>query len=249
MNTQAHRVVVVTGAAGTLGAAIAEAFHAEGAAVVAADLKREDVEQVAARLDPTGERVLSVKADVTEPASVESLVDTAVDHFGQLDVMVNNAGIVSPAARLHDVDIDDFRRVLDVNVLGVFHGIRAALREFRPRGAGVILNTASISGHAGWPGTGPYCASKAAVVNLTRVAALEYGREGIRVNAVCPGAFDSAISADLSPRARQRLLDAQPSGRIGTPAEIASAFVYLASPGAGWVNGESLVVDGGFLAR
>lgn len=249
MSEEHARVVAVTGAAGTLGTAITEAFLAEGAAVVAADLRIEDVQQVAARLDPSGERTLAVETDVTEPASVEGLVDAAVDRFGQLDVMINNAGIVSPGMRLHHVDVDDFRRVLDVNVLGVFHGIRAALRVFRPRGAGVILNTASISGHAGWPGTGPYCASKAAVVNLTRVAALEYGREGIRVNAVCPGAFDSPISAGMSTRARERLLEAQPSGRIGTPAEIASAFVYLASPGAGWVNGESLVVDGGFLAR
>lgn len=249
MNVQEGRVVAVTGAAGTLGAAIAEAFLAQGASVALADLRSGEVEEVAARLDPAGERVLPVTTDVTQPASVEGLVDAALDRFGQLDVMVNNAGIVSPSTRLHHVDVDDFRRVLDVNVLGVFHGIRAALRVFRPRGSGVILNTASISGHAGWPGTGPYCASKAAVVNLTRVAALEYGREGIRVNAVCPGAFDSPISADLSPRARERLLDAQPSGRIGTPAEIASAFVYLASPGASWINGESLVVDGGFLAR
>ena len=243
------KVAVLTGGAGTLGRGIAQAYLDQGARIVIADLPGEGAQEVARTLEPTGERALAATADVTDADSLDELVDLAVRRFGGLDVMINNAGIVSRSARLHNVEIDDLRRVFDVNVVGVVHGMQAALRHFRPRGAGAIINTASVSGLAGWSHTGPYCASKAAVVNLTRVGALEYGREGIRVNAVCPGAFESPISTDVPPGARERILSHQPSGRLGKVHEVASAFVYLASDGASWVNGESLVVDGGFLAR
>jgi NAD(P)-dependent dehydrogenase (short-subunit alcohol dehydrogenase family) len=234
--------VVITGAAGGLGRALAAAFAHEGARLVLADVDAEALEQAAAEVD-----AVTVTTDVSDPQQVDALVDRAVDAYGRLDVMVNNAGVLSPNARLHNLTVEDWRRSLDVNVIGTFNGIRAAVRAMRPQGGGAIVNTGSVAAITAWAYTGPYGATKAAVVHLTRIAAVEYAKERIRVNCVCPGSFPSPIHAGVPSEALDAIGARHPLG-LGRAEDVVGAFVYLASDEAGWTTGAALVVDGGYSA-
>ena len=233
----------VTGAASGIGRDVARRLVTAGATVHAADL------------DPAGvpEGAVGVTLDVTDPVAVAAAVDAAVDATGRLDVLVNNAGIGSTTS-IADSSPGEWHRVFEVNVHGVVHGIRAALPHMLDAGHGAIVNTASVAGMIGLRGRASYCASKGAVIALTRQVAVEYAGTGVRCNCVSPGTVDSPWvgrlldQADDPVAAREALTARQPVGRLGTPDEVAAAIVYLASDAAGFVTGTNLVIDGGLTA-
>jgi 3-oxoacyl-[acyl-carrier protein] reductase len=243
-----RRVVVITGAGGALGGAIATRLVSEPET----DLVLSDVS--AASLDATVDglgahegEVETVLADVSDFDSVEAVVTRATERFGRLDVLISNAGVLSPNGRIHNLATEDWERAFRINVLGAVNGIRAAVAVMRPQNAGSIVLTASVSGLTAWSHAAPYCATKAAVIQLAKVAAVEYARDGIRVNCVCPGTFRSAIHDDLPPEALDTIAVKHPLG-LGAATDIAGAYSYLASDASRWTTGSALVVDGGYSA-
>ena len=244
------RRTLVTGAAQGLGRAIAELFVQRGAQVMIADIDEAGATQSASAL---GSSARSIRCDVTSGADVERAVQATVDAFGGLDVLVNNAGIeiVKP---LFEQTESEVRRLLDINVLGVFLGMKHALPALASSGRGTIVNMSSIAGVGGAPLFGSYCASKAAVIQLTRVAALELRAAGIRVNAVCPGFVGTAMVDRLTPMVEAVVgvpfdaLVALKQQRLGTPEEVAEMVAFLASDDASWTTGAHYILDGGMSA-
>ena len=170
-----------------------------------------------------------------------------MERFGRLDVLISNAGVLSPNGRIHNLATEDWERAFRVNVLGAVNGIRAAVPVMRTQQSGSIVLTASVSGLTAWSHAAPYCATKAAVIQLAKVAAVEYARDGIRVNCVCPGTFRSGIHADLPPEALDAIAAKHPLG-LGTAADLVGAYSYLASDASRWTTGSAIVVDGGYAA-
>ena len=250
MNLQ-ERSVVITGASGALGSAIARRFADEGVAAIALidrDSKATYAAAAALAAEHAGTAldVVPVVVDVTDEDAVLVAYAELVKRFGRIDVAINNAGIVAPSARLHNVKVEDFRHVLDVNLIGIFTCMKAAIRAMRVDGmGGAIVNTASVAGFTTWTHSSPYGASKAAVIQLTKLAAAEYAAEGIRVNCVSPGTFVTQFHDDLPSGALDNIKSRHPLGRFGTTDEIAGAYVYLSGGAAGWVTGTNMVIDGG----
>lgn len=239
--------IAVTGAAGLLGRRLARAFADENCAgLLLGDLDSDGLRVVAESLSGPGCTVVDQALDVTDADAVDAFVAAAVSALGGLDVFVNTVGIVSPSARVHNVTARDLADVLAVNVTGTFNGVRAAVAHMRANGGGTIINTASVAGLTAWSHAAPYCLSKAAVIHLTKVAALEYARERIRVNCVCPGTFRSAIHDGLPESALATIADRHPVGRLADADEIVGAFVYLADPRSSFTTGTALTVDGGY---
>jgi 3-oxoacyl-[acyl-carrier protein] reductase len=246
-NEVPRRVVAITGAGGALGAAISHRLASEpDTDLVLSDVSERSLEATVAGL-PTGAAAETVLADVSDLAQVEAVVARAVERFGRLDVLVSNAGVLSPNGRIHNLATEDWERAFRVNVLGAVNGIKAAVAVMRPQGSGSIVLTASISGLTAWSHAAPYCATKAAVIQLAKVAAVEYARDGIRVNCVCPGTFRSAIHDELPPEALDTIATRHPLG-LGAAADVAGAYSYLASDASRWTTGSALVVDGGYSA-
>ena len=247
--TATQRVVTIIGAGGALGAAVSKQLAGEPST----DLMLSDVS--AATLDATvaglgsaaGGSVETMLADVSDFDQVEAVVARTVERFGRLDVLISNAGVLSPNGRIHNLTTEDWERAFRVNVLGAVNGIRAAVGVMRPQHAGSIVLTASVSGLTAWSHAAPYCATKAAVIQLAKVAAVEYARDGIRVNCVCPGTFRSAIHDDLPPDALDAVAARHPLG-LGTADDLVGAYSYLAGDGSRWTTGSALVVDGGYAA-
>ena len=245
--TPPRRIVAITGAGGALGAAISHRLAGEpDTDLVLSDLSAASLEATVAGL-PAGAAAESVLADVSDPAQVEAVVARAVEAFGRLDVLVSNAGVLSPNGRIHNLATEDWERAFRVNVLGAVNGIKAAVAVMRPQGSGSIVLTASISGLTAWSHAAPYCATKAAVIQLAKVAAVEYARDGIRVNCVCPGTFRSAIHDDLVPEALDAIASRHPLG-LGSASDLAGVYSYLAGDASRWTTGSALVVDGGYSA-
>ncbi len=243
-----RRSVVVLGAGGTLGAALAARFAGEPATdVVLADLSDAALAATVAGLPAERGAVETCTVDVADEAQVQAVVDRAVERFGRLDVLISNAGILSPNGRIHNLSTDDWERSFRVNVLGAVNGIKAAVGVMRPQHAGSIILTASVSGLTAWSHAAPYCATKAAVIQLAKVAAVEYARDGIRVNCVCPGTFRSGIHDGLPGSALDAIADKHPLG-LGAAADLVGAYSYLASDAARWTTGSAIVVDGGYAA-
>jgi meso-butanediol dehydrogenase / (S,S)-butanediol dehydrogenase / diacetyl reductase len=246
--TETRRVVAIIGAGGALGGAVSQQFASEPATdLVLSDVSAPSLDATVAGLPPTDGPVEAVLADVSDYDQVESVTRLAVERFGRLDVLISNAGVLSPNGRIHNLRTEDWERAFRVNVLGAVNGIRAAVNVMRPQNSGSIVLTASVSGLTAWSHAAPYCATKAAVIQLAKVAAVEYAREGIRVNCVCPGTFRSAIHDDLPPDALDAIAERHPLG-LGTAADLVGAYSYLASGASRWTTGSAIVVDGGYSA-
>ncbi|WP_118915660.1 SDR family NAD(P)-dependent oxidoreductase [Mycobacterium shigaense] len=248
------RVAIVTGGASGIGRGIVERFVGEGARVVIADVEADKGAELAAAL---GAEAWFVRTDVSDPEQVGSLVTTTVEKFGDLHVMVNNAGVSSPLRRLLDDDLADFHRIMAVNLLGVMAGTRDAARHMAEHGGGSIINLSSIGGIQAGGGVMIYRASKAAVIQFTKSAAIELAHYDIRVNAIAPGSIPTPILAssavDVDPaelerfeaRIRQGMRDDRPLKREGTPDDVAQAALYFAGDRSLYVTGTVLPVDGG----
>lgn len=237
------RTVIVTGAASGIGAEMARLFVEAGALVVAADLTEPAVGRAAA----------SIAVDVSEPSDVEQMIRIAIGVTGSLDIVCNNAGIGS-TSDVVGCTVEEWDRVFAVNCRGVFLGTKYSIPHFLEQGRGVIVNTASAAGLIGLRDRAAYCASKAAVIGLTRQVAVQYAPQGIRCNCICPGTVDSPWvgrlmdEADDPAQRRADLIARQPLGRLGTPTEVAKAALYLASDDASFATGTCLVLDGGITA-
>ncbi len=242
------KVALVTGAAAGMGLATAKAFAEVGAAVVLADFREDAVKAEAQKLVAAGHKALGVRCDVSDDRQVSAMVDRAVAEFGRLDMAFNNAGVMARIAPTADSTREEWDRVVGINLRGVWSCMKHELWQMQRQGSGAIVNNASVGALTGNPGIGSYIASKHGVVGLTRTAALEYIKHGIRVNAVNPGLIDTQIARDVvsgDERAYAEIAKNVPIGRAGTPEEIASVVVWLCSPGASYVVGHALTVDGG----
>ena len=250
----AGKVAAVTGAGSGIGQAMALLFAREGARILAADVNGRAAETTAAAVTAAGGTAQAFTVDVSRPDQVAAMIARAVEVYGRIDILCNNAGIGSTTSVV-ECEPDEWDRVMTINVKSVYLGCKYAVPAMIAQGGGVIVNTASVAGMVGLPKRASYSASKGAVIALTRQVAIEYVEQGIRVNCLCPGTVDSPwvgrllAGADDPVAARQALVARQPLGRLGTPEEVAAAALYLASDDAAFITGTGLVIDGGLTAR
>lgn len=244
------KVVLITGGTSGIGRSTAVAFGKEGAAVVVTGRREAEGAETVRQVEAVGAKALFIQGDVQVAADVEKMVSTTVAKFGAVDIAFNNAGVEDPAAPFHLQAESTYDRGFGVNVKGLWLSMQAEIKQMLIQGKGSIINTTSVAGVIGFSYNGVYTATKHAVIGFTKTAALEYAKQGIRVNAVAPGAIETdMINRFASDDAtRQMILSMHPMGRMGHPDEIASAVLWLASDGAGFVTGTTLFVDGGFTA-
>jgi NAD(P)-dependent dehydrogenase (short-subunit alcohol dehydrogenase family) len=246
------KVALVTGGSSGIGRATAQIFAREGAKVVVADVQVEGGEETVRFIKAAGGAAIFVKTDVSQPADVEAMVKKTVDTYGRLDCAFNNAGIegiIQPTVEYSEEHLD---RVLAINLKGVWLCMKAELQQMLKQGSGAIVNTASVAGLIGMPGFSAYVAAKHGVNGLTKTAALEYAKHGIRINAVCPGAIRTPMferGARAYPGIEEQTVAAEPIGRMAAPAEVGEAVVWLCSEAASFVTGLPMAVDGGWVAQ
>lgn len=248
------RAAIVTGAGSGIGAATARLFAEEGASVAVVDLRDEAAGAVAEAIASAGGRAIALEADVSSPADAEAMVRAAAEAFGELHVLHNNAGVLV-AGTVESLDLEGWHRTLAVNLTGAFLCSRFALPHLRATGRGVIINTSSSAGLVAEKNIAAYCASKGGLLMLTKQMALDYARDGVRVNCLCPGWIDTPFNDPVIEEAGGRealepFIDAfVPMGRQGAPEEVAAAALFLASDDASLVTGHALVVDAGLTAQ
>lgn len=242
------KVAIVTGGASGIGEATVRCMVEEGAHVLIADLNVEAGQKLAEELNSPDTRVIFQRVNVTSEEEIIQMVDRAVTEFGKLDIIFNNAGIgsMNPST---DLSYEDWRKTISVNLDGVFLCSKYAIRAMIKNGGGSVINCASILGHVGQAATASYTAAKGGVVNLTRTLAIEYAKQNIRVNAVCPGYIDTPLLSQLDDATKNYLISLHPIGRLGRPEEVAKAVVFLASDDASFITGANLLVDGGYTAQ
>ena len=243
----AGKVALIVGASSGIGAAAAELFADLGAAVVLASRDLAAIERSAVNLTNRGREAAAIQVDVADEQAIEAAVELAVDRFGGLDFGVNNAGIQGAAQPLTDQSADDFDRIIDINLKGIWRCLRAQLPALLARGGGAIVNTASVGGLVAAPGIAPYCASKHGVVGLSKPAALDYA-PAVRINVIAPGAIDTAMFNNwmTDPEAREQMVKLHPLGRVGRPREVAATIAWLCSDAASYITGAVIPVDGGY---
>ena len=246
------KVALVTGAGSGIGRATALVFAREGAKVVVSDIVVEGGEETVQQIKAAGGEAIFVKADVSQAADVEALITQTVETYGRLDCAFNNAGIEGGVKPTIDCTEEEFARTIAVNLTGVWLCMKYEIQQMLSQGGGAIVNTASVAGLVGFPGLPDYVASKHGVLGLTKTAALEYAKSGIRVNAVCPGVIQTPMverGAQLSPGFDELAVSMEPVGRFGQPVEIGEAVVWLCSEAASFVTGHPMTVDGGLVAQ
>jgi NAD(P)-dependent dehydrogenase (short-subunit alcohol dehydrogenase family) len=243
------KVALVTGAASGIGEAVAQAIAARGGQVIVADIKQDAAERIATAIGEAGGSAKAITADVTDPSAVEAMVQFAVDTYGSLDVAVNNAGIGGPLNPTGEYPVDGWRQVIDINLNGVFYGMRYQIPAMLARGGGSIVNVASILGSVGTANSPAYVAAKHGVLGLTKAAAIEYATRNIRINSVGPGYIETPLLASLDEATMQALVNVHPMKRLGTSEEVAALIVFLASDEAAFITGSYHLVDGGYTAQ
>jgi NAD(P)-dependent dehydrogenase (short-subunit alcohol dehydrogenase family) len=254
MKSFENKTVLITGGTSGIGKATALAFAKEGANVVVSGRRVTEGEQVAQEITSTGGRALFVQADVAREDDIIALVGKTTETFGGLDIAFNNAGVEGKFGPLTtEQTVEHYDYVCDINIRGVLLSMKHEIAAMLRSGGGAIVNNASIGGHIGFQGSSVYVASKWAVLGLTKTAALEFARQGVRVNSISPGTvqtemFDRAFGEGETER-KKTLATQNPIGRIGTPEEIASAVLWLSSPGAAFTTGQDIIVDGGYTAQ
>jgi NAD(P)-dependent dehydrogenase (short-subunit alcohol dehydrogenase family) len=246
------KVVLVTGAGSGIGRASAIAFAREGAKVVVSDLDEAGGKGTVDLLTQSSHEALFLRTDVTDEMQVEALVRGTIEAFGRLDCAHNNAGITGALGSVHEIEFDGWQHTLTTNLASMFLCMKHEIRAMLKQGGGAIVNTASGAGVVATPGLSPYCASKHGLLGLTKTAALENARTGIRINAILPGSIDTPMLRrfmGVDPRIEKLIRAGQPGGRLGRPEEIAEAAVWLCSDRASFVSGSSMIVDGAAVNR
>ena len=245
-----NKVAIVTGAGSGIGRSIALTFAREGAKVVVADLNEKGGLETVDLVKKEKEEAIFVKVDVSQAENIDQMVEVCLKEFGQVDILVNNAGIVKMSP-LHETTEEDWDKILGVNLKSVFLSSKKVLPIMLAQGKGKIINVASIAGLVGFSNLGAYCASKGGIIALTREMALEYAPQKINVNCIAPGVIKTAMTKEMlaDETTRKSLESSTPYPRLGEPEDIAQAAVYLASDESDFVNGEILVVDGGWIAK
>ncbi|WP_067477425.1 SDR family NAD(P)-dependent oxidoreductase [Actinomadura hibisca] len=245
----AGKVALVTGGASGIGLAVAKRLGAGGATVVVADRDQEGALKAVNELEIDGAKAAAVALDVADAASVKDAVHFTVETYGALHLAVNNAGISVPPAPIGETDPETWRRVIDINLSGVFYSLRYELPEIVQAGGGAVVNMASILGTNGFAGAAAYVAAKHGVVGLTKTAALEYAAQGVRINAVGPGFIDTPLLKEADQEKRELLISLHPEGRLGRAEEVAEVTAFLLSDKASFVQGSYHLVDGAYSAR
>ena len=243
------QVALITGASSGMGAATAKAFTEAGAAVVLVDRDEQRLNAVTTALTTAGAKAISLVGDVADEALAQAAVARAVEKFGRLDMAYNNAGILGPMCPMNEETETGYDEVQAVNLKGVWAFMKHELVEMQKQGSGAIVNCSSLGGLVGLPGRAAYHASKHGVIGLTKCAAMDNAAHGIRINAICPGCIDTPMGDGIDPEAMKAFVKEQPIGRMGRPDEIAAAVLWLCSPGASFILGVALPVDGGFVAH
>jgi NAD(P)-dependent dehydrogenase (short-subunit alcohol dehydrogenase family) len=246
-----HKVALVTGGTSGIGKATAIALGAAGAKVVFSGRREPEGADIANSIREAGTECLFVRSDVSSEADVQALIEKTVASYGKLDCAFNNAGIESLTKPLHEHSIEDFDKLMSINVRGMFLCMKYEIQQMLTQGAGVIVNNSSMGGLIAFPGISPYNASKHAVMGLTRAAALDYAQQGIRINAVNPGLIATEMMERLTTTGstpEQLASSIVPMGRMGKPEEIAATVVFLCSDAASYITGQPIVVDGGYTA-
>lgn len=243
------KVALVTGAGAGIGAAVAKALASAGADVVVADIDLAAAGTISDAILADGGKARAYEIDVADPAAVEAMVKSVVKDRGALHLAVNNAGISGRRAMTADYELDDWHRIMNVNLNGVFYAMKHEIPAMLEAGGGAIVNMSSILGSVGLPGAPAYTASKHGVVGLTKAAAIEYARQGVRINAVGPGWIDTAFSSHVADPIMRRILANQPIGRMGTPEEIANLVCFLLSDQASFITGSYFPADGAYTSH
>jgi NAD(P)-dependent dehydrogenase (short-subunit alcohol dehydrogenase family) len=240
------KVALVTGAASGIGRATALAFAAEGARVAILDRTAVALRETEAALKQADGEMLAIACDVSIPEQVEAAVAQVVERFGRLDVAFNNAGVENKATPLHEIELQEWDRILNINVRGTFVCMKHEIAQMVRQGGGVVVNTSSGAGIRGVAGGASYAASKHAIIGMTRSAALDYAKQNIRVNAILPGNIETPMMDRFTAGDLQKAIDLEPVGRLGKPEEIVEAVLWMSSDLGGFVTGSAVVVDGGW---
>ena len=243
-----NKVALVTGGTSGIGKATALAFGKAGAKVVFSGRREKEGEDTANLIRQSGAECLFVRSDVSSEAEVKALIQKTVEYYGRLDCAFNNAGIDPPTKPLHEQSVADFDKLMAINVRGLFLCMKYEIQQMLTQGVGVIVNNSSMGGLIAFPGMSPYIASKHAVMGLTRSAALDYAKQGIRINAVNPGIIDTDMMDRLADGNPEQMASIVPMGRLGQAEEIAATVVFLCSDAASYITGQPIVIDGGYIA-